>query len=1035
MADTHLGSQELPEPLPGEAANGSALSRPDSVRPDQSREAAIRRTPAERKVVTVLFADIVESSAMVSGRDPEEADQALLAILQILTDGVGRYGGTIAQMLGDGMMAVFGAPSALEDHALRACLAAQDIARAAIESGEFKVRVGISSGEVVAQIVESGVWSDYRTVGETVHIAAKLQQRAEPNTVLLSRETRDLVPAGLEVRPAGVLRLAASAEPVPAYALESARAMRRTAMDLLSSDASLFVGRRRELDELTGALRRAEEGAGSLILLTGEAGIGKSRLTGELTRGSAASGFGVVQWPQFPIRRLGEPDDLEAVARSLALLVAGSATGEGPALVAAAAERGAGELAGEAVRELFGTPSFHPLWQGLDQAQKVDFSIEGLVAAILDLSYERPLLVLVEDAHWTRGLTNRLLDSLAGAVEEARVLVLVTARLDTPGGWTAPDHVRRVALEPLESMQIDEFLDHWLGHHPSLAELKARVGAQSQGVPLYLEESLRALESAGAIVGSPGQYEQGNADAKVVLPATVHGLLAARIDSLEPLTRRTLLHAAVIGTSVDLDLLRHIAPVPSTDLPALLERLERDGFFARSRLLPNMEVAFRHALVQEVAYATLTKRERQPLHGRVLRALRKRHDRDLPARIELMAHHAFFAEDWPAACAYGRRAGQRAEGRCRHGDAGRFYTNALKALEHLPETRRNALRRIDLWIAVPRILLPQGRQGADTLLDKARELALSIGDGTRYAHASSMLASFQWVYGDLDKGIALSRDALARLDKGSSAQARIQVLMRMGGMLTDKGLYVEAYEVLKEVSALATAADLHGRFGLTGVAAAAAAAYKARCLVEFGDQDEAVRHAQTAVGIAEEVGHAFTNAVANLYLGLTHLGIGQFKMAIPPLKTALTITEATRLHIYQPLTLGALGFALVRSGSRAEGTALLNASLEHSRMLNQSVPKPQILNWISETAMDTAQYEVAIQAAEEALSTARRTGQRADEARALLTLARTFLVMSRTADALPLLDEAERLGRDLSMAVLLARSTESRRKMEAAPQA
>ena len=966
---------------------------------------------------------------MVSGRDPEEADQALLAILQILTDGVARYGGTTAQMLGDGMMAVFGAPSALEDHALRACLAAQDIARAAIESGEFKVRVGISSGEVVAQIVESGVWSDYRTVGETVHVAAKLQQRADPNTVLLSRETRDLVPAGLEVRPAGVLRLAASAEPVPAYALESARAMRRTAMDLLSSDASLFVGRRRELDDLTEALQRAEEGAGSLVLLTGEAGIGKSRLTGELTRGSAASGFGVVQWPQFPIRRLGEPDDLEAVARGLALLVAGSTTGEGPALVAAAAERGAGELAGEAVRELFGTPSFHPLWQGLDQAQKVDFSIEGLVAAILDLSYERPLLVLVEDAHWTRGLTNRLLDSLAGTVEEARVLVLVTTRPDTPGGWTAPDRVRRIALDPLESMQIDEFLDHWLGHHPSLAELKARVGAQSQGVPLYLEESLRALESAGAIVGSPGQYELGNADAKVVLPATVHGLLAARIDSLEPLTRRTLLHAAVIGTSVDLDLLRHIAPVPSADLPALLERLERDGFFARSRLLPNMEVTFRHALVQEVAYATLTKRERQPLHGRVLRALRKRRDRDLPARIELMAHHAFFAEDWPSACAYGRRAGQRAEGRCRHGDAGRFYTNALKALEHLPETRRNSLRRIDLWIAVPRVLLPQGRQGTNDLLERASVLALSIRDGARYARALSLLASFHWVYGALDVAIDLCRSALEQLDENSSVEARVQVLMRLGGMLADKGLYSEACDRLDEARTLALDHDASSRFGLASIAAAGTASYQARCLAELGRDEEAVRLAEAAVDIADEVGHAFTQAVANLYLGLVHMVAGRFERAIPGLKTTLTIAEATRLHVYQPITLGALGFALVRTGARAEGAAMLNASLEHANMLNQSVPKPQILNWMAETAMGAGQFEAAIHFAEEGLAIARRKFQHSDEAWALLALAQAHLALARVADASSCLTDAEALGRRLSMAPLLARCAACRRAM------
>ena len=1005
------------------STNGSAAGL------EPNRDAAIRRAPAERKVVTVLFADIVESSSMVSGRDPEEADQTLLSILQILTDGVGRYGGTVAQVLGDGIMAVFGAPSALEDHALRACLAAQDIARAAIDSAEFKMRVGISSGEVVAQVVESGVWTDYRTVGETVHIAAKLQQRAEPNSVLLSRETVDLVPTGLTVRPAGVLRLSATAEPVTVFALEAARAMRRTAMDLLSSDGSLFVGRRHELTELTGALRRAENGSGSLIVLTGEAGIGKSRLTSELTRSPAARGFGVLHWPQFPIRRLGEPDDLEAVARSLALLVAGATNGSAPTLVAAAAERAGGELAGEAVRELFGVPSFHPLWQGLDPAQKVEFSIEGLVAAILDLSYERPLLILVEDAHWTRGLTPRLLDTLAGAVEDARVFVLVTTRPDTPGGWNAPDHVRHIPLEPLEAVQIDEFLDHWLGHHPSLADLKVRLAAQSQGVPLYLEESMRALESAGSIVGSPGQYEAGNADTALVLPATVHGLLAARIDALAPIARRTLLHAAVIGTSVDLDLLRLIAPVPSTDLPAILAHLEEGGFFARSRMLPNMEVTFRHALVQEVAYATLTKRERQPLHGRVLRGLRRRREHELPSRLELMAHHAFFAEEWAAACAYGRRAGQRAEGRCKHADAGRFYGNALKALERLPNTRRNQQRRIDLWIAIPRILLPQGGRGAGDLLDKARELALALGDRGRHARAASLLASFQWAYGNLDSAINLCREALDNIGDGPDVAARVQILVRLGGPLSEKGFFREACVMLDEARKLALSKEMFGRYGLTTVAAASTAAYQSRCLAELGAYTDAVRMAELALDTAQESGHAFSMAVANLYLGLAHIVAGQFGAAIPHLKTALTITEATRLHIYQPLTLGALGYALSKTGSMAEGLALLTASHQHAQMLRQARHEPQILVWMADIALTTGDVDNAIRYAEDAAALAEQAGQLSDRAAALAALSRACIKASRIADAEAALSTAEDLAHQLAMAPLLRRCAECRRSI------
>lgn len=1029
--DMDLGeSQSMPTAAPrGAPWEASCRPMPAADGPDGG---SARRNSAERKVVTVLFADIVESSSMVSGRDPEEADQTLLTILQILTDAVGRYGGTVAQVLGDGIMAVFGAPSALEDHALRACLAAQDIARSAIDSDEFKMRIGISSGEVVAQIIETGVWTDYRTVGETVHVAAKLQQRAHPNSVLLSRETLDLVPKGLTVRPAGTLRLSATAEPVTVFALEAARAMRRTAMDLLSAEGTLFVGRQPELAVLTGALRQAERGRGACAILVGEAGIGKSRLTGELMRSPEAAAFTTTIWPQFPIRRLGDPDDLEAAARCLALSVCGAADdpamdGLAMARLTAAAARNGGELAGEAMRELLGQVSVHPLWQGLDPAQKADFSVEGLVAAIRELSVERPLLILVEDAHWTRGLTNRLLDALAEGVEDARVFVLVTSRPDTPGGWSAPDSVHIIALEPLEPLQADEFLDHWLGHSPSLADLKARVATQSQGVPLYLEESLRTLETTGVIVGSPGRYKLGRADARMALPATVHGLLASRIDALEPGPRRVLMHAAVIGTSVDLGLLRAVSPIPAAELPAALARLEQSGFFARSRLLPNLELTFRHALVQEVAYATLTKRERQPLHGRVLHALRRRSDRNLPNRAELIAHHAFFAEDWPLACAYGRRAGRRAEMRCKHFDAGRFYEQALKALDHLPDTRRNTQRRIDLWVGIPLVLLPQGRQLAGDPLEEARDMALDIGDRIRYARATSLKASFQWVYGVLDGAIALSRSALDHLGNQGTMELRIQGLMRLGGMLVDKGHFPEAQEKLEQARSLALAHAPRARFGLTAVAVAITAAYQGRCLAELGRDDEAVRVMLHALDIAEEVGHAFSVSSVKVHLALVHIIGERFAEALPLLKDAVTITEATRLHIFQPITLGALGYAIARTGGAAEGARLLNASLEQAHILNHSLPRPRILNWMSDLALETAQHDTAIGCAAKALGIATDAGQLSEQGWSHFALAQAFTAVGQHHEAMEHLAAAETMSRQLSMMPLADRCGAFRR--------
>ena len=234
----------------------------DEGRPWQEASRLPGDKPRERKVVTAMFVDIVRSSAIVAGRDPEDADDLLLSILDRVTEAVPRFAGTVTQMLGDGFLATFGAPGAKEDHALRACLAAQDILSA------------ISSGDAVTHVVTNGLWSDYRAIGECVHMAAKLQQRAASDTAQLSRDTLDLIPVGVTARPMGSLRLSDEVEPMPAFLLDGARAVRRTATDLLSATDAPYVGREQEVATLFAITDSVEAGAPAQLLLEGEAGIG-----------------------------------------------------------------------------------------------------------------------------------------------------------------------------------------------------------------------------------------------------------------------------------------------------------------------------------------------------------------------------------------------------------------------------------------------------------------------------------------------------------------------------------------------------------------------------------------------------------------------------------------------------------------------------------------------------------------------------------------------------------------------------------------
>lgn len=948
----------------------------DEGRPWQDASRLPGEKPRERKVVTAMFVDIVRSSAIVAGRDPEDADDLLLSILDRVTEAVPRFEGTVTQMLGDGFLATFGAPGAKEDHALRACLAAQDILSATRdENGKplFQIRIGISSGDAVTHVVTNGLWTDYRAVGECVHMAAKLQQRAASDTAQLSRDTLDLIPVGVTARPMGSLRLSDEVEPMPAFLLDGARAVRRTATDLLSATDAPYVGREQEVATLFAIADSVEAGAPAQLLLQGDAGIGKSRLVGEFLRDPRSRRWTLLQWPQMPIRRLADPDDLEAVALSLAEQVAGRASEEGVGWVCAAAGRRSGSLAGDAVRALFGLPGLDPLWSGLDAAQRLSLGIEGLVGATLELAAPvpahdgaetdgegvvgRPLLVLVEDAHWARPVMVRLLDRLAEALpgSGSRLLLLATRRPPPLGpesreqGWNGRPGGRRMELGMLSPDQVQRFLAHWLGPDWSLVELKTQVATRCQGVPLYLEEVLRTLETANAIEGSPGSYRLIDPLVVDKLPRTLHALLGERMDLMTLERRRLLMNAAVIGTTFDVGLLQALTCLPMPVLSDTLAYLERAGFVLRTRLLPNLEYSFKHALIQEVAYATLTKSDRRALHARVLEALRHRRDADLPNRLDLLAHHAFKAENWPAAHLFGRRAGVRAELRSRLEDASRHYRNALTALDHCPDTPRNRLRRIDTSISLSRARMPRGFTDTGPLLNETRNLSLTLGDPRRYARVSSMLAAVEWSNGNIDKAVQYSREGLAANDGSFDRKTQIQLLGRLGGILAEKGHYLEGRNLLRSARKMLPNNCLHERFGLAVVAKVGICANLARNCAEIDLECEAISMAIDAVDAADASNHNFSRLYAYEHIGWTYLLLGNPIQSMPYLESALELCESIHSKLHKPFLMGAVAYANALTGRINDGLALFQQGLAIAEQERVNAYISQVHLWLAET--------------------------------------------------------------------------------------
>ena len=658
-----------------------------------------RALEGERKQVTVLFADLKDSTRLIEGLDPEAARQLLDPALHLMMDAVHRYEGTVNQVLGDGIMALFGAPIAHEDYALRACYAAlamqtalrrysDDVRRT--QGLTLQTRVGLNSGEVVVRTISNDLHMDYSAVGQTVHLAARMEQLATPGTILLTAATLRLVEGLVQVQPLGPMPVKGLTEPVEAYELLGASALRRRLQVAAARGLTRFVGRQHELDTLSQALEQARTGHGQVVALVGEAGVGKSRLVYEVVHShrtqdwlvleSASVSYGKAT-AYFPVidllkryARVEDGDDTRTIRARV--------TGQVLTLDAALQE---------ALPALLGLldalPDDSPFLT-LDPPQRRQRTLDALKRLLLRESQEQPLLLVFEDLHWIDTETQALLDSLVESLPTVRLLLLVNYRPEYQHGWGSKTYYTQVRLDPLPPASAEALLQALLGDDPSLEPLKRLLIARTEGNPFFLEESVRALVETGVLVGVPGAYRLAQALPTIQVPATVQAILAARIDRLPPEEKRLLQTAAVIGTEVPFALLQAIAELPEEALHRGLAHLQAAEFLYETRLFPERDFTFKHALTHEVAYGGLLQERRRALHARIVEALEALAGDGLsegisgrsPGQVERLAHHALRGEVWDKALAYCRQAGEKAMARSAHREAVGYFEQALSAL-------------------------------------------------------------------------------------------------------------------------------------------------------------------------------------------------------------------------------------------------------------------------------------------------------------------------------------------------------------------
>ena len=926
----------VPPPVPAGLPAQTVAQAPLTYTPSYLAEKILTSRSAlegERKQVTVLFADLKGSMELLAERDPEEARQLLDPVLERMMEAVHRYEGTVNQVMGDGIMALFGAPLAHEDHAVRAGYAALAMQESVTRYGDalqrsqgvpIQIRVGLNSGEVVVRAIGSDLHMDYTAVGQTTHLAARMEQMAKPGSILITTETLRLAEGYIRATPLGPVPIKGLDAPVEVFELVGASGIRRRLQATAARGLTRFVGRDTEFAALVQALEQAGAGHGQVVAVVGEAGVGKSRLAYEFLHSHHTQGWRVLEsasvsygkaTPYFPVldllRRYAHLDERDD-ARTIRAKVTGQLLTLDEALQ---------DTIPPLLALLDALPDDSP-FLALDPPQRRQRTLAALKRVLLRESQVQPVLVVFEDLHWLDTETQALLDSLVEGLPTARLLLLANYRPEYQHGWGNKTYYAQLRLDPLPPASADAFLQALLGDDPGLEALKHLLIARTTGNPFFLEESVRTLVETGVLVGAPGAYRLVQALPTIQVPATVQAMLAARIDRLPPEEKHLLQTAAVIGTEVPLPLLQTIAELPEATLHRGLAHLQAAEFLYETRLFPEQVYTFKHALTHEVAYGGLLQERRRVLHAHIVETLEVLAGDRVAEQVERLAHHALRGEVWDKALVYLRQAGDKATARSAFREAVACWEQALTALPHLAEQQDTLVQAIDLRLALDNVLLVLGEPGGRGMdyLRQAETLAEALGDQRRLGQICDAMSHHCWRRGDHDNAMAYAQRALTAASGDAFQQAR--ACGHLGTYCFSLGDYRRAIDVLRQSMTTLEGELRHARTGMM-VASVRTRYWLANCLGELGEFAEGRAYAAEAVHIAEEAAHLSSAIFAQLRLGGLCPAPGRSPQRAADTRTRPGPVPCDRhpgLHPRDHRQPG-LGLCVVRAGRRGLGAA------------------------------------------------------------------------------------------------------------------
>jgi class 3 adenylate cyclase/tetratricopeptide (TPR) repeat protein/ribosomal protein L40E len=1017
----------------------------------------------ERKLVTALFVDIINSTGLQQDLDPEEARAIIDPALRLMIDAVRRYDGHVVQSTGDGIFALFGAPVAHEDHPQRSLYTAlrlqEEIRRfsdrlRAEGRSPIQIRAGANTGEVVVRQIQTGdTQTEYTPIGHTVNLASRVQALANAGSIVISDETRKLVEGYFALRPMGPARVKGISEPIDVYEVTGLGPLRTRLEKSAGRGLSKFVGRHKEKEIFQRAAELARSGSGQIVAVVAEPGVGKSRLFLEfktevsaawtvLEAFSVSHGKGSAYLPLIELLHsyfgITSEDDGSARRERVAMKI--------------------GRLDSGLENTL---PYLHALLEignekerlsSMDAQLRRSRTLEAVVRLFLSESNRYPLILIVEDLQWLDDESQAVLDLLTESIGTAKVLLLVNYRPEYPLRWGSKPNCHKIRLESLGHANASEMLSAVLGESRDLLPLKQVIIETTGGTPFFMEETVQALFDEGALERANGSVTLVRPLASLRIPPTVQAILAARIDRLHNDEKNLLQTLAVLGREFVLSLARAVAGKSEDELERLIVNLQLGEFVYEQPSITDVEYTFKHALTQEVAYNSVLLERRRQLHETVGRAIELIYSASLDDHVADLAHHFSRSGNQAKAAEYLQLAGTQAVSRGALAQAVQDFETALSLLKAFPSgpgRDQFELRVLSplgtAYIAARGYAAPE----VGPVFQRARELCEKIGEPQQ--RFAAIFGNFAWrvVRGEMGASMALALEATDLAERLDDPGVWMEALFLLGVTLFYRGDFVGAREQYERALSQyddrertrAWAARVGEDAGVTH------RCYLALALWHLGYPEKALKVNREMLEIARAIEHPFSLAYAQhhsswlyhqlrlsdetlalsdegirtsaehgfplfyatgaLYNGAGLLLQGQTEKALPALLKGFEAYRATGAALALPYYLGLLGDALTQAGVRSDARSVLDNALAITERSDERCQEAELHRLKGELALSEGQEPIEVEASFlRAISTAKKQQSKAWELRATTSLARLYRRQNRPDQAREMLGQA-----------------------------